>query len=124
MSTDPPQSTPQAPASIIVTDDRLTYPPFPAVPEGVTITPFKDFKERGIQLFATTADDNVERDGLGLPTVPLRVPHDTDECKTETKRKSNRKAALEARSATGVRREWWEIWMEGEDLRGPGAYNP
>jgi hypothetical protein len=125
MSTaDPPQPTSQAPAPIAPTDDRLTFPPFPRAPEGVTIIPFKEFKERGIQLFATGQEDDVERDGLGIPTVELRVHHDTDECKTETKRKNKRKAAQQLRSATGVRKEWWEMWMEAEDLRGSGQYNP
>ncbi|KAG6919776.1 hypothetical protein DXG01_001615 [Tephrocybe rancida] len=104
--------------------DRLTFPPFPVAPSGVTITPFKDFKERGIQMFATEKDE-VERDGLGIPTVELRVKHDTDKCKTDTKRK--RKTELPFKTTPGVpgpRKEWWDIWMENEDSKMTGPYNP
>jgi hypothetical protein len=109
-------------------EGRLTFPPFPPVPEGVTIVPFSKFKERGIQIFATEEGDDVERDGLGIPTVDLRVKHDTDVCKTETKRKKRAKKAqqmLASAVTPGARKEWWEHWMEAEDLRvAVGAYNP
>jgi hypothetical protein len=109
-------------------EGRLTFPPFPPVPEGVTIVPFAKFKERGIQIFATQEGDDEERDGLGIPTVELRVQHDTDVCKTETKRKRRAKRAqqmLAAAATPGARKEWWEQWMETEDLRVmTGAYNP
>ncbi|KAG5638072.1 hypothetical protein H0H81_001921 [Sphagnurus paluster] len=108
-------------------DDRLTFPPFPTVPPGVTIIPFKDFKERGIQMFAADAGDDVERDGLGIPTVELRVKHNTDSCKTETKRKrrvAKAKQARAAAAASGVRREWWEVWADTEDSKMSGPYNP
>jgi hypothetical protein len=109
-------------------DGRLTFPPFPPVPQAVTIVPFNQFKERGIQIFASEEGDHMERDGLGIPTIELRVQHDTDICKTETKRKQKAKKSqhmLTSAATPGVRREWWEQWMEAEDLRvSIGAYNP
>jgi hypothetical protein len=107
-------------------DGRLTFPPFPPVPEGVVIVSFSKFKERGIQIFATGEGDDVERDGLGIPTVELRVQHDTDVCKTETKKRA--KKAQQMLAPAGIpsaRKEWWEQWMEAEDLRvAVDAYNP
>lgn len=109
-------------------EQRLTFPPFPPVPEGVTIVPFSKFKERGIQIFATGDDDDVELDGLGIPTVELRAQHGTDVCKTETKRKRRAKKAqqiLASAVTPAARKEWWEQWMVGEDLRvSSDAYNP
>ncbi|KAJ7814172.1 hypothetical protein B0H14DRAFT_2851108 [Mycena olivaceomarginata] len=91
------------------------FPPFPSVPEGVIIVPFKDFKENGIQIFE--GEDEVERDGLGIPTVPLRVKHDTDISKTNPDRAKKR----EMRGT--FRKEWWQDWEEGEDLRNHGPYD-
>ncbi|KAF7352129.1 hypothetical protein MVEN_01176000 [Mycena venus] len=104
--------TPEKPKSF-----KYSYPPFPSVPEGVTIVPFKDFKEHGIPVFE--GDDDVEKDGLGIPTIQLRVKHDTDYSKTNPNRK--RKTGRELRGA--FRKEWWEDWEEGEDLRNHGPYD-
>ncbi|KAF8204620.1 hypothetical protein BJ912DRAFT_1036725 [Pholiota molesta] len=127
------------------------YPPFPPVPPGVEILPFKSFKEHGIQIFSST---NVEIDGLGIPTVPLRVPHATDQRKTQPKDKPadnqtanykqeamNRKAKLKEEAKLKMdplskaqeqrrlrimlfaRKEWYNVWAEGEDLRGIRTYD-
>jgi hypothetical protein len=64
----------------------LKFPPFPPVPEGTTILPFASFKEKGIQIAPSHSGEEV--DGLGIPTVELRVPHDTDECKTSATKRS------------------------------------
>ncbi|KAJ7654916.1 hypothetical protein B0H17DRAFT_1338146 [Mycena rosella] len=121
MSTEVPTPTKGSPVVVSEPDSRrFRFPPFPAVPEGVTIIPFKDFQERGIQVFVGA--DEVERDGLGIPTVPLRVKHDTDVSKTDPNRK--KKSAKELIAARpGFRKEWWEDWEEGEDLRNHGPYN-
>ncbi|KAG6860059.1 hypothetical protein C0995_016382 [Termitomyces sp. Mi166 len=103
-------------------DDRLIFPPFPMAPPGVTIIPFEDFKERGIQMFPE--NDDIERDGLGIPTVTLKTQHDTDQCKTETKRKRKAELPSKTPAAPGARREWWDIWMENEDSKRTGPYNP
>jgi hypothetical protein len=108
-------------------EGRLTFPPWPQAPEGANIIPFSKFKERGIQIFATEGDD-MERDGLGIPTIELRVRHDTDVCKTDAKRKMNAKSTAQqqqmAPAPPRARKEWWEQWMEVEDLRVTSSYNP
>ena len=99
----------------------LRFPPFPVAPDGVKIVPFKDYKESGIQMFTSVGEEEVETDGRGLPTVPLRVKHDTDVCKSNAKRKREKKNyAREAtsNSARPARKfDWWEQWEEAEDLR-------
>ncbi|KAJ7509130.1 hypothetical protein B0H11DRAFT_1963960 [Mycena galericulata] len=103
-------------------DGPLTrFPPFPVAPEGVTVVSFKDFVEHGI-LISEGDDDEVERDGLGIPTIPLRTKHDTDVSKTNPNRK--KKSAKEmAGSRPGFSKEWWADWAEGEDLRNHGPYD-
>ncbi|KAK6981102.1 hypothetical protein R3P38DRAFT_3293842 [Favolaschia claudopus] len=108
-------SAPPPPAQ----NHKFTFPPFPAVPEGVTLIPFKDFKEHGIQPFL--GDDEIERDGLGIPTIALRTKHDTDVSKTNPTKSAMKKTA----TRNGFwRKEWWEDWEEGEDLRVHGPYDP
>jgi hypothetical protein len=59
----------------------------------VEITPYSQFKEYGIRLHglhpSSSNEKNdasdIEVDGLGIPTVALRVRHDTDKCKTFTR---------------------------------------
>ncbi|KAJ7772438.1 hypothetical protein B0H16DRAFT_1714640 [Mycena metata] len=104
---------------------QLRFPPFPVVPEGVTIVPFEAFQEHGIQirLLDEPDEEDVEKDGLGIPTVPLRVKHDTDVSKTNPNRKRKTAKELAAAARAGVRKEWWEDWDEGEDLRNHGPYN-
>jgi hypothetical protein len=115
----PPEIAP-SPAAEKADGHKIRFPPFPTVPEGVTIIPFKDFKEHGIQV--VEGEDEIELDGLGIPTVQLRVKHDTDFSKTNPNRK--RKTAREmAATRPGFRKEWWEDWEEGEDLRNHGPYN-
>ncbi|KAG5642522.1 hypothetical protein DXG03_002595 [Asterophora parasitica] len=110
-------------------DERLTFPPFPQPPSGVSIVPFKAFKESGIQILATDPNDDRERDGHGIPTVELRVKHNTDSSKTEATRK--RKAKVQPNASRpapgtmpGVRREWYDIWNDNEELKRTGPYNP
>ena len=117
----------------------LKFPPFPAVPEETTILPFASFKERGIQVAPNHSGEEV--DGLGIPTVELRVPHDTDECKTgATKRSGIKNVKKDNEEVVPVtdpnpnpkrtyyhyeRRDWWEEWAVAEESRGSSnAYNP
>jgi hypothetical protein len=100
----------------------LRFPPFPAPPDGVVIVQFKEFTESGIQIFSSVNDDDgeVEIDGRGIPTVQLRVKHDTDQCKSNTKRKRDKKKIRDAEgdASRPVRRlEWWEQWEQSEHLR-------
>ncbi|KAF8150371.1 hypothetical protein K438DRAFT_440375 [Mycena galopus ATCC 62051] len=98
---------------------KHSFPPFPAVPTGATIVPFKEFIEHGIRV-SFGDEDEVERDGLGIPTIALRVKHDTDISKTNPERGAKK----EVRPRGGAfRKEWWEDWAEGEDLRNHGPYD-
>jgi hypothetical protein len=92
----------------------IRFPPFPTPPPGVEIIPFKQFKECGIQLFC--ADEEVELDGRNIPTVELRIIHDTDVCKTNAKRKRKKNKTADP-SVVVIPKEWWQTWDEGEDLR-------
>ena len=100
----------------------LTFPPFPKAPEGVTIMPFKDFKERGICI--EPGDDDAEVDTLGIPTVPIKVQHKTDECKTKTKRKRVADTRKGKKSKSEQQRLWWEQWEDAEAVRFSTGFNP
>ncbi|KAG0698703.1 hypothetical protein DFH29DRAFT_940358 [Suillus ampliporus] len=108
----------------------ITFPPFPKLPPGVTLVPFKDFRVRGIQLFSEAVggpdEEEMELDGLGIPTVELRVKHSTDECKSNTrKRKRKKKNAATVDGAPARKVPWYEEWEEGEDLRiTKGKFDP
>ena len=92
---------------------------------------------------------DIEVDGLGMPTVPLTKVHDTDECKTFTRRRKLAKLAQEEedlvegttktvenkcakkdplaraqeRARLFAKREWYEQWAEGEASRGTNVYD-
>lgn len=99
----------------------ITFPPFPKPPPGVTLIPFKDFRARGIQLFAEVVggqnEEDIELDGLGIPTVELRVKHSTDECKSNTRKRKRKKKTAAVEGAPARKVPWYEEWEEGEDLR-------
>jgi len=146
-----PQVQAQKPTTVINPTDGpiLTFPPFPTLPQGVSITPFKDFKEHGIQIFS---DTDIEIDALGIPTVQLGVAHGLDRCKTETRRKTMKKDEVLKGSKKGkiapekvdpemenmtpmerknhqrflmfANKEWYDQWAEGEHLRGVKTYDP
>lgn len=91
----------------------LTFPPFPEIPPG-SLCAFKDFLPSGIQVPVDESNE-IELDGLGIPTLELRVKHNTDESKTGKKRKKKSKKAADGEPIK--RLTWWEEWEEGEDLR-------
>ncbi|PPR04653.1 hypothetical protein CVT24_011871 [Panaeolus cyanescens] len=108
---------------------EFTFPPFPAVPEGVVIIPFALFKERGISIEAGPDGDEV--DSLGIATVPMSKRHSNDECKTKaTKRKGEwdskgRKKKKKASNENGGEPpKWWEVWEDGELTRYGTSHNP
>jgi hypothetical protein len=104
----------------------LRFPPFPTPPSGVTILPFKKFKEHGIM--ALSNEEGMEVDGLGIPTVELRIKHDTDVCKSNAKRsketKTSTKASGQSSGSVVKKKEWWETWAESETSRSSYSYNP
>ena len=135
----------------------IRYPPFPSVPHDVGILPYAHFKEVGIRINGvlppkdkenSVEDDGTEVDGLGVPTVSLRIRHETDVCKTLTK---GRKVNLENRKEKdkkekekeGIKKdpitralelkqkkitmfankEWYDQWEEGEASRRMKVYD-
>lgn len=122
-------AAPQATAS---TDDFIRFPPFPPVPQGVKITPFKTYKETGIKLSCPN-DDGIEVDGLDIPTVELEHKHATDDCKTDAFREKDgqprvimpKKRKLKAKALLNAGpRKWWEIWQDEEAGKFTAPYNP
>lgn len=94
------------------------FPPFPSPPPGVTIIPFKDFKPRGIQINMNSSENAVEIDALGIPTVELRVKHETDESKSGAGPKKSKKKKRKAPGDEPEKRKtWWELWEDAEDQR-------
>ena len=103
----------------------LTFPPFPKAPEGVTIMPFKGFKEGGIRI--EPGADDAEIDTLGIPTVPVKTRHSTDECKTKSKRKKiaeDAKIRKEKGKQLVPQRPWYEQWEDAEAMRFCTGFNP
>ncbi|RPD66786.1 hypothetical protein L226DRAFT_476665 [Lentinus tigrinus ALCF2SS1-7] len=116
----PPQATAAAPErseewsqSVKETNPWITFPPFPAVPPGVELIPFKDFKPLGIQIVDEPEPGHVEVDGLGIPTVTLRVHHDLTEME-KRKRKNKKKVAADG---TVIRQAWYDEWEDNESSR-------
>ncbi|KAF9262387.1 hypothetical protein L218DRAFT_1077916 [Marasmius fiardii PR-910] len=106
----------------------INFPPFPAAPEGASITPFNDFQERGIQVHLLGEDDE-ELDGFGNATVALRTKHTTDKCKTDAKpRPAKAVAPVAVKKSDGTttvrKKEWWEEWEENDKARSRIGYNP
>ena len=113
----------------------LRFPPFPAVPDGVELIPFHSFRPSGIRVPIDDDDDDdeydgrqaselIERDGLGIPTVVLRVKHATDNLEKKKKRKKKAGvAAQQVKVAPERPKTWWELWEEFEDIR-RNAYDP
>lgn len=112
--------------------DFIRFPPFPPVPQGVKITPFKAYKETGIKLSCPN-DDGIEVDGLDIPTVEIEHRHATDNCKTDAFREKQgqpgvimpKKRKIRAKALVNATpRKWWEIWQEEEAGRFTAPYNP
>ena len=129
MATDPVQPVPSpiplpSIANLVnpVDGPYLTFPPFPKAPEGITVIPFKDFKEGGICM--EPGADDIEVDTLGIATVPIKVRHSTDECKTKSKRKRVAETAKGKKGKLALHRIWWEQWEDAEATRFSTGFNP
>jgi len=110
-------------ASIDGPVDLLRFPPFPTPPPGIQIMPFKAFRPSGIRISTDGNDqDDVERDGLGIPTVMLRVKHNTD---AQGKKKRKKKGGAPQVTANVGRGKmyFWDDWEEYEDVR-KNFYDP
>ena len=106
----------------------LRFPPFPAAPDGVELVPFHAFRPSGIRVpidddiddydGRRALEDVIERDGLGIPTIPLRVKHAADNMEKKKKRKKKGGvAAQQVQVAPERPKAWWELWDELEDIR-------
>lgn len=92
-----------------------TFPPFPAIPHGVTIIPFKDFRPYGYKRLETETGEEIEVDALGgLPTVKVLSDEEVVQRNKDRKRRRN---AGQSADATGRIVPWWEEWEEGENAR-------
>ncbi|KAN0134215.1 hypothetical protein V8E53_007987, partial [Lactarius tabidus] len=92
--------TTSEPALSLESATLLRFPPFPAPPDGVTLISFTAFRPSGIRVpidddDVVAAGDAHELDGLGIPTIPLRVKHvaDTSEKKKKRKKKGGASGA-------------------------------
>lgn len=84
------------------------FPPWPQVPAGVTIVPFKDFKDAGIII---KDDGEEEVDGLGIPTIALAVVHGDGGAGSKSAKK-RRRAQAEKNAKEGVKLTWYQQWEE------------
>ncbi|KAK7057877.1 hypothetical protein R3P38DRAFT_3252932 [Favolaschia claudopus] len=90
-------------AAPVVVQRNFHFPPFPPVPEGVRIIPFKDFKEWGA---GVTGEDGIERDGRGIPTIAMV--------------KKAKKAAIKTQQSIKI--GWWNEW-KGFETPDYGPYD-
>ena len=97
----------------------------------MTLIPFTAFKASGIRVpideddvAAAEIAGAVELDGLGIPTIALRVKHvaDTSEKKKKRKKRGAATGAMSVQVAPERPKTWWEVWEELEDIR-RNAYN-
>lgn len=99
-------------------DFPSSFPPFPAVPDGVTIIPFKDFMPYGYKRIKTETGEEIEVDALGsLPTVKVLSDEEVVQRNKDRRRRRN---AGQSADATGRIVPWWEEWEEGENTRTTG----
>lgn len=104
---------------------QLRFPPFPQAPDGVELLPFHLFRPSGIRVpidddddeYQRALGDEVERDGLGIITVPLRVKHVMDTQEKKKKRKKKVNGAPQVQVAPEKPKTWWEVWEELEEIR-------
>ncbi|PPR04661.1 hypothetical protein CVT24_011879 [Panaeolus cyanescens] len=100
-----------------VSQHEIHYPPFPTPPEGVHVIPFKDFKQAGIEIFS---EDGIERDGRGVPTISLRIRHETDVCKTDSARADGQ----DSTPTTGKKKKKGKRINENQNTDQPGNVDP
>lgn len=102
---DLPQSATNLPLSEPV-QHMYKFPPFPAVPDGVRIIPFTDYKEYGIR-----KSQDSEIDGMGIRTVAITSQENRNKKSNKVQRSSNSNM------------QWWEHWEEGEKQRSAGPFS-
>ena len=92
----------------------IRFPPFPEVPDGVTIVPFSQFQPKGIKKRLVPDSDYPDLDGYGRPTAKLKVAH----ASTSSDKWKKKKRRL-GEGDDGVVRKfvWYEEWAKEEDSR-------
>lgn len=94
----------------------LFYPPFPTPPPGAVIIPFTQFQPVGIAVRIDSEAEEAEMDGLGRPTVRLRVRHDlTPSERKKGSKKSGKGIKLDENGQTR-KMLWHEEWALHEAL--------
>lgn len=107
----PPQGS-QPPADM--STPLIRFPPFPEIPEGVSIIPFSQFRPKGIKKRQVPDPDYPDLDGYRRPTTKLKVAH----ASTSSDRWKKKKRRL-GEGDDGVIRKyvWYEEWAKDEDSR-------
>ena len=95
----------------------FTFPPFPGLPPGTSISSFEEFKEGGIRIDPGPNDEEI--DSYGVPTIQLRNRHTNDMCKTNSKRKREAEQAKARKRGDrpARKKEWWEVWDHSESTK-------
>jgi hypothetical protein len=98
-------------------DPKRLWPPFPQLPSGTTIIPFRDFEPKGIVI--PLEDEVQELDGDGVPTVRLRVQHTIwgSKEKPNSKNKNANGPFAELSQEELARMTWDKKWELGEEMR-------
>lgn len=92
----------------------IKFPPFPEIPDGVSIIPFSKFRPKGIRKRLVPDPEYPELDGYGRPTAQLKVSHTSTS--SDKWRKKKRRLG---EGDDGVVRKyvWYEEWAKEEDSR-------
>ncbi|KAL4065065.1 hypothetical protein V8B97DRAFT_1945072 [Scleroderma yunnanense] len=94
---------------------RFGCPPFPPVPPGIIITPFKEFIPAGYARTINEQGEDIEVDAwAGIPTVKIITE---EEALQQKKEKKKRRHAGQCKDETGRLVPWWEEWEQGEHER-------
>jgi len=107
-----PSQEPYPPADI--STPLIKFPPFPDVPEGVSIIPFSQFRPKGIKKRIVPDPDYSDLDGYGRPTVRLKVAHTST---TSDKWKKKKRRLGEGDDGVVRKYVWYEEWARDEDSR-------
>lgn len=93
----------------------IRFPPFPDPPEGVSIIPFSQFRQKGIKKrLAPHPDCPPELDGYGRPTAKLKVSHTLT---SSDKWKKKKRRLGEGDDGIVRKYVWYEEWAKEEESR-------
>ena len=92
----------------------ISFPPFPEIPQGVSIIPFSQFLPKGIKKRLVPHPDYPELDGYGRPTAKLKVAHTST---SSDKWKKKKRRLGEGDDGVVRRYVWYEEWAKEEDNR-------